>query len=186
MLTAICITLIVLTIFALNIVAEVRLDVDLLKNDNAVTFFLFGIKIIKIDIGFATSHEDVIMLELSNKDKQIASLKLSDINKDNAKDTFKNALPNPFYNLDIVELEAFVELGTADALKTVAFVMAIKWGVEAARLLISASQRVKVLSYVKPNFDRSTIIVNLSGIFSITIADIIYGIILGKRREKQQ
>ncbi len=185
MLTAICISLILLSVCAFNIVAEVRLDIDILSNANSVTFFLFGIKVIKINISLVTSKEEILKIELCNKDKLLTSLTLNDISQTNAKETFKNALPNPFYNLDIVELEVFAELGSQNALATVVSVMAVKWIVEAAHLYIASSQRVKVLSFVKPNFDKSAIIVNLSGIFSITIADIIYGIILGKRRQQQ-
>lgn len=183
MLTAVCIILILLTLISFDIVAEVRADFG---RSNSVTFFLFGLKVITIKIDFTRSKEEILKIELKSGDKLITSLGIKDLDKDKAMETAKSAVPNPFCNLDIVELEVYAELGIGNALGTVVEVMVARSLIEGAHLLISASQKVKVLSFIKPVFDESKFIVDMSGIFSITIADIIYGIILGKRRQMQQ
>ncbi len=185
MLTAICIALILLTLVSFNIISEVRVDFDFYAKSFAVSFYLFGFKIIRIDILFHRSESEVFMIELWNKDKLIKSLGFREMNKSNAKDTIGSTLPNPFYNLDIIELELSAEYGGENAFNTVRTIMAAKWLISFAGLYITSMQRVKVQSYIKPNFDSRAIIMNLSGIFSITIADIIYGIIWGKRSKQQ-
>lgn len=184
MLTALCIILILLTILSFSIISEVKVNLDL-SGENAISFFLFGIKVIQIDVLIFRSEEDVFKLELRNKDKLIKSIGLSELNRANAKESMSGSLPNPFLNLDIIELEFYAEYGGQNAFATVLIIMAIKFLIEGVHIFIASNQRVKVLGYIMPAFDSRKAAASLSGIFCITIADIIYGIIFGKRSKEK-
>ncbi|MCH5163891.1 MAG: hypothetical protein J1F36_02620 [Clostridiales bacterium] len=185
MLIAVCITLIVLTILTFSIISEVKVNLDIYGHDNYISFFLFGIRVIKIDIDFVRNDTDVFKLELKNKDRLVATLSLSEVNRNSAKDTLRKALPNPFYNLDIIEIDAYAEYGGDNAFRTVMLVGLIRNLFGAALLYLVSTQKIKTISDVQPNFDNRAIIFRLSGIFSITLADIIIGIIISKKGEKK-
>ena len=184
MLIAVCITLIVLTILAFSIISEVKVNLDIYGHDNYISFFLFGIRVVRIDVDFIR-NDSVFKLELKNKEKTVASLSLNEVDRNSAKDTLRKALPNPFYNLDIIEIDAYAEYGGDNAFRTVMLVGVLRNLFGAALLYLMSTQKVKAMSYVQPNFDNRAIIFRLSGIFCITLADIIFGIIFSKKGEKK-
>ncbi len=183
MLSAICIALIFLFIMSFSIISEVRLNIDIYGKKNSIVFCLFGIKVIDIDIAFEGSDFDSFRLLLKNKDKVITTLNLNQVDRNSAKNAIKQALPNPFYNLDIIEIVAYAEYGGDDAFRTVIIVSILQWLFGGALLYILSTQRLKAMSEVKANFQNKSLILRVSGIFSITIADIIYGIIFSKKEK---
>lgn len=184
MLIAVCITLIVLTILAFSILSEVKVNLDIYGHDNYISFFLFGIRVVRIDVDFIR-NDSGFKLELKNKEKTVASLSLNEVDRNSAKDTLRKALPNPFYNLDIIEIDAYAEYGGDNAFRTAMLVGVLRNLFGAALLYLMSTQRIRTMSYVQPNFDNKAIIFRLNGIFCITLADIIIGIILSKKGEKK-
>ncbi len=185
MITAICIVLIILSILSFSIISEARVSLNIYGKKNSIAFFLFGIKVIQIDVDFEGSDFDSFRILLKNKEKVISTINLKQIERNTVKDTFNNALPNPFYNLDIVEIDAYAEYGDDNAFRTAMIAVVLKYVFEGALLYVLSTQKVKTVSDVKANFDNRTLIFRVSSIFCITLADIIYGIIFGKKGEEK-
>lgn len=157
---------------------------NIYEKQNSIAFFLFGIKVVAIDIKFEGNDFDTFKILLMNKEKVILALDLKQIDRNTTKDALKQALPNPFYNLDIIEIEAYVEYGDSNAFRTAIIAAILKNLFGGVLLYVLSTQRVRTLSEVKANFDSRALILRASGIFCITLADIIYGMIFSKKGEK--
>lgn len=184
MLIAICLTLIILSLLSFSIISEAKVNLDFYGDDNSISFFLFGFKVIKINIYLVKNVNEPIKLELKNKDKIIAEIDASDINR-NMASSLRKALPNPFYNLDIVEIEVNAQYGGDNAFSTVMTSLILENLFYGALLYILSTQKVRAKADVMPCFNRKSLNLKASSIFSITLADIIYGILFSKKGDKK-
>ena len=183
MLTLICIPLLLLGIFTFSIMIEAKADLNLLGNKNNISFFLFGHNILSIDIKFYVV-ESGVEIELSYKGNELDRVNLKEIKSGISKEMVVIVLPNPFYNLDIIKIDVCTVYGGGSAFSTAVMSGVVHKLVAAALAYFLSKQNIKVTNDIMPDFTQRTIIFRLTSIFFITLADIIYGVIFGKKKEK--
>ncbi len=184
MLTALCLILIVLGGLAVSIISQAELIADVFLNKYELSFYLFWIRIITITASFVTETDELPKITIKNKNKTLAEIKFDSLKSGGAKQSLADAFPKLFRNLDIINLEVSAELGITDSFGTAMISMLAVNLLNAAVLYLINKQKVSVNADVKANFDVKTIFLHLNSIFSITLADIIYGIIFGKKGGK--
>lgn len=173
MLTAFCLSLIILTVVSFSIVFEVRLSIDVYSKNNYISVFLFGVNILKFDISISDDMTYGKALQIKHGEKTLLSMNIgkdirSDINK-----MLKNDF-NPFLNLNIVRILLYGEYGDGDPLRTAIIIGCIKNGLDILLNRFLFAQKNKMFSVINPNFNKCSINFVINGIFSITLADIIY------------
>ena len=136
-----------------------------------------------IDIKFYVV-ESGVEIELSYKGNELDRVNLKEIKSGISKEMVVNVLPNPFYNLDIIKIDVCTVYGGGSAFSTAVMSGVVHKLVAAALAYFLSKQNIKVTNDIMPDFTQRTIIFRLTSIFFITLADIIYGVIFGKKKEK--
>ena len=184
MLTAFCVALLILGVISISIISEININFDVYEDRNFVSFSLFYIKIAKISAKLKVTARG-LYVELLKKDKNIACVPFSDIIKSPER-LMPQDTRNPFCNLDLVELDINGEYGDGNAFST-ALVAATMQKAIAFRLLNAIiKQKVRTNGQIVPNFQENAMNLHFSGIFFITLADIIYGIVFNKKQKRRK
>ena len=183
MLTAFCIMLLILGILTLSIISEIKVRFDAYGGENSVSFSLFNIKIIKIAAKLRVSSIG-ITLELMRKGEIISSVPVDYVIKAPEK-LMPQTTRNPFCNLDLVELNIDGEYGDGNAFSTVLVTTAMQRAISFRLLNAIIKQKVRIGGKIEPNFRENAMNLHFSGIFFITLADIIYGLTLTNIRSEK-
>ncbi len=173
MLTAFCLSLIILTVVSFSIVFEARLSIDVYSKNNYISVLLFGINIIKLDISVFDDMTYGKTLQIKHGEKTLLSINIGKDFKSDLNKMFKNDF-NPLLNLNIVRILLYGEYGDGDPLRTAIIVGCIKNSLDILLNNFLFAQKSKIYSIINPNFNGYSTNFVINGIFSITLADIIY------------
>lgn len=176
MLTALCIVLIIFTLFSLPIFMRGEVYFNVFENRGYVKLFLFFFLIYKVELSVRQldrTHNNLVV-------KTVHKEREYHLNADkNDKKSIINLLGSFIPYVDIIELNIDINVGKKnDAFFTVIAMGVIRIVMYSFFSYLKCREKIDINENFSTEFNSDLVEVKAAGIFSVTIADIIYSAIL--------
>ncbi len=170
-----CIMILIIILFSVQWKFGISGNTDVYKNNGAFKVSLFGIPLFGffVCLGCGKNGESSILLTVGPKTKELHLNR----KKDDKDSLMSQKVPPLFSNLLLENLKVHVSAGSYDAFATVMFLGSIRVLFESLFGYLRSRQNIAIEGRFIPIYNTEVFRIFVSGILSISLADIIYSLI---------